>query len=102
MEPSCMVHKPWTEQTPDSNVKWEPGPYDQYTGASGGPHAGPTAYIRRVVSNARDLACVFLAMVPMIFFIWVAALANKYAYKDWVVLKTVVDRDGKQKKRKYF
>ena len=100
LEPTRPVHSPWTEQTADSNVEWSPGKGDNYQGDGGGPPAGPTSYIRGVAESARDLACIFIAIVPMLFFIRVARLTQKYAYEDWVVEKEAKDRDGKTKKRK--
>ena len=48
------------------------------------------------------MACIFLAIVPLSFFVNVARLTRKYCYEDWVVEKMANDRDGKRKKKPYF
>ena len=99
MEPAIEVHKPWIEQTKDSNIEWQPREEDKYTGASGGGLMGPTESVRRVARRAKYLSCMFLHILPMSFFLKVAEMTNKYAYTDRVVEKIVTDRDGKAKKR---
>ena len=85
MEPIREVHAPWKEPKRDSNIKWETGPADQYTGPSGGPLAGTSKNIVRLVDTAESISCLFMSMIPLSFLQQVAKLTTRYAYKDWVV-----------------
>ena len=55
-----------------------------------------------VVRNAATLACIFLAMVPWVFFLMVAERSHQYAYEEGVVEKEGNDRDETAKKKKYL
>ena len=68
LEPNRPVHKPWKEITKDDNVEWVPPERDSYTGALGGPPAGPSRYIIDVASGTKSLASIFLAILPLTFF----------------------------------
>ena len=72
MESVRPVHKPWIEITPEDDVRWEPLRPDQYTGSTGGAKPGPTSWMQGVVRQAATLLCIFLAMVPLGFFVVVA------------------------------
>lgn len=102
MEPIRPVHAPWKEQTANNNITWTPHEDDCYSGCAGSVNSGPTSYIRDIAAHACDLADIFLAIMPMIWFITVALCSKKYVYDDWVVEKTGKDRDGKTKKWKHF
>ncbi|KAL9183005.1 hypothetical protein ACHAXT_004792, partial [Thalassiosira profunda] len=102
MEPVREVHAPWKEITKDDNIKWTPLEADSYTGPEGGPDAGPTQHMVGVARSARNLSCLFLAMIPLSFWTKVATMTDKYCYKDWVVEKRGNDRDGNPKKTTYF
>ena len=91
MESVRPVHKPWIEITPESNVTWEPERADMYSGPMGGGNPGPTAWIQQVVRQAKTLACVFLALIPMSFFVQVANYSQQYAYTVWVIAKLGTD-----------
>ena len=56
MEPIHEVRAPWKELRRDSDIKWEPGPADKYTGPSGGPLAGTSKNIFRLVDTAESIA----------------------------------------------
>ena len=101
LEPVREVHPPWMEQTKQQHIKWEPSWQDSYGGPEGGPKAGPSQYIIRVARSATSLADIFMAIVPMSFFVEVARLTTKYCYEDWVVEKSARDLNGNTKKRKY-
>ena len=99
MEHKRPIHAPWTEQTKNSNIQWEPIEADRYTGSDGGPPPGPSRKIVDVVSKAESLANIFLAMIPLSFWSKVAELTAKYCYEDWVVEKEVIDSFGNKKKK---
>ena len=65
LEPSRPVHSPWTEQTAENNVQWQPTERDSYTGASGGSMLGSTSVMSRVTRTASNLAAVFFFMLPL-------------------------------------
>ena len=93
MDPICGVHASWKELKIYSNINWEPGPEDQYKGPLGGPLEGTSKNIIRLACTDELLACLLMSIIPITFFRQVAKLANKYAYKDWVVEKTATDQD---------
>ena len=81
--------------------KWELDDRDNYGGPEGGPRVvGPSSAIQRLACRAKDLSCVFLALIPLSFFEEVAKLTNKYAYKDFVIKTPAPDRDGHLKSRR--
>ena len=102
MESVHPVHKPWIEITPESNVTWEPERADMYSGPMGGGDPGPTTWIQQIVRQAETLACIFLALIPMSFFVQVANYSQRYAYTDWVIAKLGTDRDGNPRKKEHF
>jgi hypothetical protein len=52
--------------------------------------------------QTRDLASIFLAILPLTFFSKVAEFTNNYCFEGWVVEKTALDSDGNPKKRPYL
>ncbi len=103
MEPDCPVHHPWIEQSTTSNFEWSLLERDSYTGPHGGPPYGPTQFMKDIVHLADNLALVFLAILPMLFFVHVAAMTKKYCYKDWVIeKKRTSNEEGNVKKRTYL
>ena len=100
MEPEREVHSPWKEQTEEESVEWSLDAPDRYTGHAGGAPMGPTAYIKNVARNAKNLADMFFGILPLTYFESVAALTNRYAYEDEVIENEADDRDGNTKKKK--
>ena len=98
------IHKgraPWKELKRDINIKWEPGTAGQYTEPSVFPLAGPSQNIVEVKGYAESLAFLFVSIIPLSFFQQVEKQTNEYAYKDWVLDKTVTDQDGNLNTNKY-
>jgi hypothetical protein len=59
--------------------------------------------MKDIVCSADNLALVFLAILPMLFFVHVAAMIKKYCYEDWVVEKKCTsNEEGNVKKRTYL
>ena len=58
--------------------------------------------MKDIVRSADNLALIFLAILPMSFFMKVALMTRKYCYEDWVVEKERIDENGAKKKRKYL
>jgi hypothetical protein len=58
--------------------------------------------MKDIVRSADNLALIFLAILPVLFFVKVALLTRKYCYKDWVVEKEQRDEHGNVKKKKYL
>ena len=85
LEPTRVVHAPWNEQLADDHIEWAPDANDCYTGAKGGPKAGPSAKMKEVIRTATDLSSVFLFILNWKFWNVCARRSDKYAYKDWVV-----------------
>jgi hypothetical protein len=103
MKPEQPVHSPWVEQTKENYFEWNPPEDDSYTGFAGGPLLGPTTYIQGIAMQPRDLASIFLAVLPLTFFSKkVAEFTNNYCFEDWVVEKTALDSEGNPKKRPYL
>ena len=102
MEPVRTVHEPWQEVTRDADITWQPDKQDRYTGPEGGGKPGPSQKMIAVARKGTSLSAIFLAIVPLTFFVRVAELSEKYCYKDWVVEKERDDRDGNRMKTKYF
>ena len=67
MERLRSVHQPWTEQTEESQVNWEPDLADWYTGPEGGSDAGPSAKMKEVVRAATNLTPLFVFVLPLLF-----------------------------------
>ncbi len=82
MEPNRPVHHPWIEQSTTSNFEGSPPEPDSYTIPHGGPPYGSTQFMKDIVRLADNLALVFLAILPMPFFVHVAAMMKKYCYED--------------------
>jgi hypothetical protein len=95
MEPEQPVYSPWVEQTKENYFEW-------YSGFAGGPLLGPTTYVQGITMQTRDLASIFLAILPLTFFSKVAEFTNNYCFEDWVVEKMALDPDGNPKKRHYL
>ena len=98
MEPLRPVHDPWIEQTEDSQIEWEPDEADCYTGPDGGPPSGPSAKMKEVARTAKNLAPLFLAILPWKFWKHCSKKSEIYAYKDWVVEEGC--EDGKRPRLK--
>jgi len=54
--------------------------------------------MKDIVRSADNLALIFLAILPVSFFVKVALLTRKYCYEDWVVEKERSDENGNVKK----
>ena len=92
MEPLREVHSPWKEiKVTDEhyNKKWEPRGEDTYTSSAGGPKYGPTNKMQTAATNTKDLADLFLVIIPLAVLTQIAKYTKKYAYDDWVVEKPV-------------
>ncbi len=86
----------------ENNFEWTPPEDDSYTGFAGGPLLGPTMYVQGIAMQTKDLASIFLAILPHTFFSKVAEFTNNYCFEDWVVEKTALDSEGNPKKRTYL
>ena len=82
MESVRPVHSPWTEQTAEKNIQWEPRPVDCYTGAQGGPRAGPSQRMKTISRSAASLVPFFFAILPWYFFEMVSNVSHKYCHID--------------------
>jgi hypothetical protein len=102
MEPDQPVHHPWIELTTTTNFEWSLPEGDSYTGPHGGPPFGLTQFMKDIVCSADNLALIFLAILPMSFFMKVALMTRKYCYEEWIVEKERIDENGTKKKRKYL
>jgi hypothetical protein len=102
MEPKQPFHSLWVEQTKENNFEWTTREDDSYTGFARGPLLGPTTYVQGNAMQTHDLASIFLAILPLMFFSKVAEFTNNYCFEDWVVEKTALDSDGNPKKRPYL
>ena len=56
MDTIRKVHAPWKEPKRYVNIKWQPGPADQYKGPSGCPLAFPLEKGLRLSYTAESLA----------------------------------------------
>ena len=66
MEPLRAVHEPWSEQTQEKQVEWEPDLTDQHTCPQGGSDTGPSAKMKEVVRTAKDLSPLFCCAAPVL------------------------------------
>ncbi len=89
------------EHTKENNFEWTPLENDSYTGFARGPILGPTMYVQGIAMQTRHLACIFLAILLLMFFSKVAELTNTYCFEDWVVEKTALNSDSNHKRRPY-
>lgn len=93
-EPTRPVHKPWKELQSDEPFSWKPRPEDTYKGPRGGPKHGPTKKMKDAARSG-SLADMFLFLaLPMTILEYIAARTNTYAFDDWVVPTTRLDREG--------
>ena len=99
LEPLKTVHSPWTEQTAEASVEWEPDLADRYTGPDGGSiESGPSSRMKEIIRTATSLAPVFLFVMPWSFWNTVAKRSHAYAYENYVV--PVPTEAGKRPKLK--
>jgi hypothetical protein len=101
MEPEQSVHSPWGEQTKENNFEWTPQEDDSYAGFVGGPLLGPTTYVQGIAMQTRDLASIFLAILPLTFFSKVVEPLNNYCFEDCGVENMALDSEDNPKKRPY-
>ena len=66
----------------DSDIKWETGSKNQYTGPSGGTLVGPSQNIFRLAGTSKSLDFFCMSMIPLYLFQQVATITNNYANKD--------------------
>jgi hypothetical protein len=102
MELEQPVHHLWIELSKTSNFVWSPPERNSYTGPHGGPLFGPTQFMKDIVRLADNLALIFLAILPVLFFVEVAKMTRKYCYEDRFVGKKHRNEDGNEKKRTYL
>jgi hypothetical protein len=59
-------------------------------------------HVQGIAMQTRDLASIFLAILPLTFFSKVAEFTNSYCFEDWVVEKMALDSESNPKKRPYL
>jgi hypothetical protein len=100
MEPEQPVHHPWIELLKTFNFEWSLPEHDSYTGPHGGPPFGSIRFMKDIVRLAENLALIFLAILPILFFVKVEKMTRKYCYEDWVVEKEHCNEDHVCEKNK--
>ena len=91
LEPSRPVHDHWQEIDPENDITWEPRSGDTFTGASGGANVGPTSGAENAAMM--ELIHLFLFIMKLHLFEYMAVRSNHYAYEEWVVTKDRKDKD---------
>ena len=102
MDSTRPMHTPWEEINIDNDVTWEPDKADSYTGPDIGPSAGMSSKMADVAKASNLLIGIFMAIIPLAFFVKVANIIHIYCYNYWVVEKFGRGRDGDQNRKKYF
>ena len=78
MEPLRQVHKPWIEVNQEDDTRWEPSVADSYTGSADRGKPGPTQKMIAISRKSTQLSDIFLAIIPLSFFSYVAKETDKY------------------------
>ena len=102
MESNRPVHDPWEYINIDNDVMCEPDEADSYMGPAGGPSAGPSSKMDDFAKASNLLIGIFMAIIPLAFFVKVENMTHIYCYKYWVVKKFGQGRDGDWNRKKYF